>query len=123
MTTFKYNYKTIADMDISALYGDDNNIKDTLNVNIKKFKYNDTEYGIIKYDKGKLNDENVHTTGLFRSVIYKNNKIMVVSPPKSISYDKFMTQHNLSECVVEEYVEGTMINMSVSYTHLRAHET
>tara|TARA_Y100000994_G_C15692853_1_gene442242 strand:+ start:589 stop:1794 length:1206 start_codon:yes stop_codon:yes gene_type:complete len=109
---FKYNYKTIADKDISALYSDNNNsIKESLNLTVKKYKYNDSDYGIIKYNKESLSDENVDTVGLFRSVIYKNKKIMAIAPPKSASYNKFMTQHDINECVVEEYVEGTMVNM------------
>ena len=112
MTMFQYNYKTIAGADICELYGENNaNIKETLNLNIKKIQYNDTQYGVIKYDKNKLTDENVNTTGMFRSVVYKNNRILVVSPQKSISYNSFINQHNLEHCVIEEYVEGTMINV------------
>lgn len=111
MTMFKYNYKTIADMDVSDLYGGDSILKSTLNLTIKNTRYNDSSYGIIKYDKKKLTDENTHTSGLFRSVVYKNKKIVAIAPPKSASYDKFMIQNDLSECVVEDYVEGTMFNM------------
>lgn len=110
-TMFTYKYNTIADKDISALYSGDNSIKESLNLTVKNYKYNDANYEIIKYKKEKLNDENIHTSGLFRSVICKNNKIVSVSPPKSLSYNAFMNNHHLNECVVEEYVEGTMINM------------
>ena len=43
--------------------------------------------------------------------IYKNKKIVAIAPPKSASYDKFMIQNDLSEGVVEDYVEGKMFNM------------
>lgn len=115
MTMFKYNYKTIADMDVSALYAGDETPKNALNLTIKNTSYNDSCYGVIKYDKKKLTDENTGTSGLFRSVVYKNKKIIAIAPPKSASYDKFMSQHQLSECEVEEYVEGTMINMFYDY--------
>ena len=112
MTMFQYNYKTIAGADICELYGANNtNAKKALNLNIKTIQYNDTQYGIIKYDKNKLTADNVNTTGMFRSVVYKNNRILAVSPHKSVSYDSFIAQHNLEQCIVEEYVEGTMINM------------
>ena len=108
---FTYNYNTISDKDISALYSGDNSIKESLNLTVKNYKYNDTNYEIIKYKKEKLNDENIHTSGLFRSVICKNKNIVSIAPPKSQSYNAFMNNHHLNECVVEEYVEGTMINM------------
>jgi hypothetical protein len=112
MTMFQYNYKTIADCDVCELYGDNNaRLNESLNLKNKSIIYNDSQYGIIKYDKNKLTADNVNTTGMFRSVVYKNNRILVVSPQKSSSYDSFITQHNLEQCVVEEYVEGTMINM------------
>ena len=111
MTMFKYNYKTIADMDVSALYAGDDTLENALNLTIKNTSYNDSCYGVIKYDKKNLTDQNTGTSGLFRSVVYKNKKIIAIAPPKSASYNTFMTEHQLSECDVEEYVEGTMINM------------
>ena len=111
MTMFKYNYKTIADVDVSELYDGDATLKNALNLTIKNTSYNGSSYGIIKYDKKKLTDEKIETSGLFRSIVYKNKKIIAIAPPKSASYNTFMTQHDLYDCVVEEYVEGTMINL------------
>ncbi len=51
MTMFKYNYKTIADMDVSALYAGDDTLENALNLTIKNTSYNDSCYGVIKYDK------------------------------------------------------------------------
>jgi hypothetical protein len=64
------------------------------------------DYKIIKYNKEYLNEENVEELGLFRSVVFKNNKLIGFSPPKSLK--------NVEEkegLVFEEYVEGTMINL------------
>lgn len=59
---------------------------------------------LIKYNKKKLNSETVKTMGLFRSVVLNENKIVCISPPKSLSYDK---EKNYK---LYEFVEGTMIN-------------
>lgn len=88
-------------------------------------------YSIIKYKKECLNDENIDTLGLFRSVIIeyadadahapdntsttndRNTQFRTVafSPQKSVPYDTFIQQHPLNECVVEEFIDGTMINV------------
>ena len=51
------------------------------------------------------------TRGLCRSIIFSNNKINVFSPPRSISLDSFMNNFDCSECIAEELIEGTMINV------------
>lgn len=80
-------------------------------------------YSIIKYKKECLNEENLETLGLFRSVIVEyadadadetpkqQFRTVSFSPPKSIPYETFINQHPLDECVVEEFVDGTMINI------------
>ena len=72
-------------------------------------------YSIIKYKKEFLNEENIQTLGLFRSVIieYSDTQFRTVSfsPPKSIQYETFINQHPLDECVLEEFIDGTMINI------------
>lgn len=82
-------------------------------------------YSIIKYRKDSLAEDNLETLGLFRSVIIeyadadvdaneagnKQFKTVAFSPPKSIPYETFTQQHPLNECVVEEFVDGTMINL------------
>ena len=45
---------------------------------------------VIKYDKSKLNQENLHTLGLFRSVIVDSDgNVLCIAPPKSIDFDCF----------------------------------
>lgn len=81
-------------------------------LNIKSYKYNDENYEIMKYYKSNINDDNIDTYGLYRSVIWKNKKILTYSPPKSQKYDTFTNMYDkCNECVAEEYVEGTMINI------------
>ena len=80
-------------------------------LNTKSYKYNDENYEIIKYDKSKMTNDNINTYGLYRSLVCKDNKMMTYSPPKSYPYDLFTNMYDSSECVAEEYIEGTMINM------------
>lgn len=60
---------------------------------------------LIKYKKNSLNNETIKTLGLFRSVILDDNKIVCISPPKSLAYDEN------KEYKMYEYVEGTMMNV------------
>jgi hypothetical protein len=67
--------------------------------------YSKEGYTILNYKK--MNNPN----DLLRSVIYKNNKLVCFSPPKSIPYDTFKQQHPIQEIVVDEFIDGTMINV------------
>tara|TARA_Y100000768_G_C23942545_1_gene665857 strand:- start:131 stop:1321 length:1191 start_codon:yes stop_codon:yes gene_type:complete len=82
-----------------------------LNFKVKDYNYNNELYKFVKYDKSKLNNDNINTYGLCRSIVFKNDKIVCVSPPKSYSYDLFVSLYDNKECAAEEYVEGTMINL------------
>jgi hypothetical protein len=52
-----------------------------------------------------------HLNDLFRSVIFKKDKIVCFSPPKSIKYDSFKEQHPIQEIIMDEFIDGTMINV------------
>lgn len=85
-------------------------------IKIKQIVYTPSEdsdaYNILRYDKNSLSHDRVRSVGLFRSVVYKNGKILCFSPPKALPNDKFMEMHpNTQECVAEEFIEGTMINV------------
>lgn len=64
----------------------------------------------LHYNKTKLTINNYHTMGLFRSILIDNNKVYVFSPPKSIPINSFITTP-YSNYILEELVEGTMINL------------
>lgn len=81
-----------------------------------------TNWTIIKYKKENLNANNLDTLGLFRSVIVeyadtdpvtgeKPFRPVTFSPPKSMSPEAFVAAHPLNECVIEEFIDGTMINL------------
>lgn len=64
------------------------------------------EYTLVKYPVHKKNHPEYN---LFRSVVYGNGVPVCFSPPKSVSVETFK-RHPISSCVVEEFVEGTMVN-------------
>lgn len=84
---------------------DDNIIKK------KQWVANNKTYTTLKYDKSKLTNDNLDACGIYRSVITSNNQINVFSPPKSIDYNTFKQKYPECECLAEEYIEGTMINL------------
>lgn len=62
---------------------------------------------LVKYPPSKKNDPEYSK---FRSVVFYKDSLVSVSPSKSIPYEVFKQKYALSECRVEEFVEGTMIN-------------
>ena len=69
-----------------------------------------TKHGfvLVKYPPNKKHDPEYAP---FRSVVYYNNTLVCSSPSKSTAYEKFKETYPVASCVVEEFVEGTMINM------------
>lgn len=81
-------------------------------LNVKKISLPNNELFIIRYNKTFLNNENIHTLGLFRSVIVNNEgKILSFAPPKSMDIDKFIAETNNDPIEFSEFCEGTMINL------------
>ena len=82
---------------------------------VKKYTFNNNEYAIIKYNKENLknidDEELFNKVGNFRSVILRNNKVVVYSPSKSVPYNNFINKNNTTECWTEDFVDGTMINV------------
>ena len=65
---------------------------------------------VLKYNKASLNKNTMNTLGMFRSVIFKNGKIVCFSPIKSLQLDDFFENNSLKTVYLEEFVEGTMVN-------------
>lgn len=59
---------------------------------------------LIKYKKKNLCKGNIKILGLFRSVILNNDKIVCISPPKSLLYNE------KEVCDIYEFIEGVMVN-------------
>jgi len=116
----EYNLEYINGIDMKVFYNnhiteDDTIVKqlNSLKLVEKLWNYNDTIYKIIQYDKQYLTDDTINSIGLFRSVIVNDkNKIISFSPPKSFNYESFKNKHKqISDISIEEYIEGTMINL------------
>lgn len=77
---------------------------------------------LVSYDKKRVNFEEdtklIDTIGLLRSVVFLNNKLISFSPPKSLKYSNFCDKYPTitEDIVIEEFIEGTMIN--VYYNHI-----
>lgn len=110
-----YNLSKIENVEAKPLY---ENIDLTIadKAKIKNIAYTvretDTMYNILKYDKEFMTPDSVETIGKFRSVVYKNGKLLCFSPPKSESPTTFGEKYkNYKGCIGEEFIEGTMINI------------
>ena len=87
-------------------------------VSVNTIYYNNNPYHLAKYVKSNINRDNVLTTGLFRSVISRNGKVLSFAPPKSMDTQNFIQTYDVKECDVEEFVEGTMINAFYDAEHV-----
>jgi hypothetical protein len=88
-----------------------------LNEDNDKFIRKNTElssgvYKLVQYNKPNLNIEDYSSYGLIRSAIFNlnNNHMICYSPPKSLSFKQFHDTLT-TNVIVEEFVEGTMINL------------
>ena len=82
----------------------------------KKYTFNNSEYYIIKYNKELLtkykdNEDEFNFMSKFRSVVIQNNKVITYSPGKSINYEKFIEKYSINNSWVEDFIDGTMINV------------
>ena len=89
-------------------------VKDNLdnhNIIAKDWIFNNKKYRILKYEKNKINDDNFNSIAKYRSVIMSGDDILSFSPEKSKNMSYFLSFYKENECVAEEFVEGTMINL------------
>ena len=84
------------------------------NLTNKKWKSGPHVHSILKYNTGALKCDELQTVGLLRSVVLDQcGKIMAYSPPKCVvpSADELNSRFSDANIIVEEFVEGTMINV------------
>jgi hypothetical protein len=84
------------------------------NLTNKKWKSGSNLHSILKYTTGALKCDELQTAGLLRSVVLDQyGKIMAYSPPKCVvpSADELNSRFSDANILVEEFVEGTMINV------------
>jgi hypothetical protein len=65
---------------------------------------------LLRYIKDFLRPDNIAALGLLRSVIITKDKIVCFSPPKSLQCVDFTQKYGPTESVIENYIEGTMVN-------------
>lgn len=87
------------------LYATDKGIK------VKQVNCDDKKLYMLNYIRSKLTEGNVDSLGLFRSVITDGINILCFSPPKSIKIVNFINNLNYKDVKIEEFIEGTMINL------------
>jgi hypothetical protein len=63
-----------------------------------------------EYELASYKIQNIEN-GLFRSIIYKNKKPICFSPPKSISFVDFKEKYDIQNIILDEFIDGTMINV------------
>ena len=103
--------------DFNNIFNDDFNSK---HLSVKNISNKGNKYKLIKYDKDILSRDYVSSYGLCRSIISnEDNQIVCYSPPKSIDRNTFANKYPVldSNFIVEELVEGTMINMFYDKGH------
>ena len=71
---------------------------------------------LYNYNKEIISEKgyNIYSEiGICRSIITNmDNKILMVSPSKSVDYESFINQYpNINDVIVEEFIEGTMMNV------------
>ena len=99
--------------DPNDLYNIENTTKYKKDLIINKL---DSQFYIVKYNK--LYKKQLNSTAkLFRSVVFKHDKCVCFSPPKSLSIDNFRKNHKIRDVKIEEFIDGTMINLFYDETY------
>jgi uncharacterized protein YfkK (UPF0435 family) len=81
-----------------------------LGLKVKEFQ-NENLY-LVKYVKSKSNMSNSDVQKCRGIVIDKtNNKLVCYPPNKSIDIDIFTTKYDWKDIIIEEFIDGTMINV------------
>ena len=81
-------------------------------LNVKKVSLHNNDLFIIRYIKTFLNNDNLKTLGLFRSIIVNDKgTILSFAPPKSMGIDEFARETDCDSVEFSEFCEGTMINL------------
>jgi hypothetical protein len=112
-----FSLKNASKNDISIIFTEPESLEgikeiESLKLLLKKWYINEKTYNIFKYDKTVLLHDMILKTGLFRSIITdKKGKILCFSPPKSLHMEKFVQLYDPEDCIAENFVEGTMINL------------
>jgi len=75
--------------------------------NIPQLSYNSTQFGEYELVNYKKHEQ---YSGIYRSIIFKNKNVICFSPPKSVYYNNFCKDYSIENVVIDEFIDGTMIN-------------
>ena len=82
---------------------------------ITRSEIDSSVYYLVKYLPSSINYSK--TYGEFRSIIYKDQRLLSFSPPQSVPFKDFIETYRFEECYHEEIIEGTMINVFYDIDH------
>jgi hypothetical protein len=115
------NLRSVSGLDISALIKDPQSdvgkeIASKLHLKVSNTPVvNGAKYSLLRYEKKGLTEDSFSSSGLFRSVILSDGKVVCLSLPKSYKPEKFLEEKakvgGSEEVVFTQMVEGTMINL------------
>ena len=84
-------------------------------LDITRSEIDNSVYYLVKYISNSINYSK--TYGEFRSIIYKDQRLLSFSPPQSVPFKDFIETYRFDECYQEEIIEGTMINVFYDIDH------
>ena len=70
-----------------------------------------SHHHILTYKEDEITNENREFCNLFRSIIFNSKRCVAFSPPKSTAYEIFKNDFVIDKVLIEEFIEGTMINV------------
>ena len=109
---FVYDLAHILDLNIENIFKKESlENYNYLPLKIKNWVSNDGKYSIMQYVKDQLNGDDKKKYSIYRSVVFDKDRVYAFSPPKSVQIDKFISIYAANECYVEQFIEGTMINL------------
>ena len=93
-------------------------------LNIRNISNGNSKYKIVTYKKNSVTKDTLTTLGLFRSIIFNGeDEIISFAPPKAMNYESFKTKYpDLSHLIINEFVDGTMINVFYDKTTVTENE-
>ena len=119
------NLRSVSGLDISSLIKDPSSevgkeIASKLHLKVSNTPVvNGAKYSLIRYEKKGLTEDSFKSSGLFRSVIVSDGKVVGISLPKARRPEKFFSESvkdgssklEVDDVVFTQMVEGTMINL------------
>lgn len=116
-----FSLRSVSGLDISSLIKDPQSetgkeIASKLHLKVSTTPVvNGAKYSLFRYEKKGLTEDSFTTSGLFRSVISSEGRVVGVSLPKSHRPDKFLEVKakagDNENVVFTQMVEGTMLNL------------